>query len=430
MTFIADTIFALSSGLPPAGIAVVRISGPGARIALEGLAGRLPAPRRASFRRLTDSSGDVLDHGIVLWFPGPETATGEDLAELHLHGGRAVVAGVLDALRQVPGLRGAEAGEFTRRAFENGRIDLSEAEGLSDLLAAETASQRRSALRMAGGGVARLVEKWQAAILAIAARIEAELDFSDEGDVERADHSDMWKSDLEPLVAEMDDRLSRPTVERLRDGIRVVLAGPPNSGKSSLINRISGRDVAIVSEIPGTTRDLVEAPVSLAGIPFILTDTAGLRDSEDYVEILGIERAERSLESADIILWLGAADEAPERERVIKVGAKADLRAAPVQGYDVQVSALTGQGLDQLVDRIVGNARSLLPDSNEAAINARHRQHLYAVRQQLAAAYNTEDLLVAAEHLRLARRELDRITGRAGIEEMLDALFGAFCIGK
>jgi tRNA modification GTPase len=425
----ADTIYALSSGSPPAGIAVVRISGPSADTALLALAGRLPEPRRASVAALRHPlRGELLDRALVLRFPGSGSATGEDVAELHLHGGRSVVGAVLGALAAVPGLRQAEPGEFTRRAFESGRIDLAEAEGLADLLAAETEAQRRAALQLAGGALSREVERWQAELLGLAAEIEAALDFADEGDV-GADLPPEWRERLARLCRELQAALARAPAERLRDGIRVILAGPPNAGKSSLFNALVGREAAIISPLPGTTRDLIEAPVAIAGIPFLLVDTAGLRESGDAVEAIGVDRAKLSLAAADIILWLGDPEAPPDQDRTLVVGAKSDL-GPPQRGIDLAVSALTGEGLERLVDCLRERAKSLLPGEGEMAINARHRAVLRDVLASLGEAGSSDDLLIAAESLRLARLALDRLTGRAGVEDMLDALFGRFCIGK
>ncbi len=421
----SDTIFALSSGMPPAGIAVIRISGPLAGAALTRLAGRLPTPRRAAYRQFRDAAGAPLDDGLALWFPGPKTATGEDLAELHIHGGRAVVAAVLAELGQMVGLREATAGEFTRRAFENGCIDLTEAEGLADLLAAETEHQRQSALAIAEGGLGRLVAQWQTAMLAVSARIEAALDFSDEGDV--ADVGpDSSRPALRNLAAAIAERLAAPSSERLRDGVRVVLAGPPNAGKSSLFNVLAEREAAIVTPIAGTTRDRIEAPVVLDGVPLLLIDTAGLHDAaRDEVEVIGIERSGAALAEADIVLWLGEAGAAPAG--AILVAAKADLGAS---SGGLPVSVVTGQGLPELRSVLLATARALLPRAGSLALNARHRTILTDVRDALGAAITTDDLLIVAEHLRHARLRLDAITGRAGVEDMLDALFGGMCIGK
>jgi tRNA modification GTPase len=421
-----DTIFALSSGSPPAAVAVVRISGPRAGPALEALAGKLPPPRTATLSNLS-WRGEPLDRALVLRFPGPHSATGEDVAELHLHGGRAVVAAVLEALAGLDGLRPAEPGEFTRRAFENGRIDLAEAEGLADLLEAETQSQRRAALAMAGGALSRKVEAWRQKLLALAASLEASLDFSDEGEVGEA-WPPGWTGDLEALAFEMQALLQRPPAERLRDGLRVVIAGPPNSGKSSLINILAEREAAIISAVPGTTRDVIEAPTIIAGLPFLLTDTAGLRESEDEIESIGVERARARLVSADLVLWLGDPAEAPERERTILVQSKCDL-PEPAREADIRVSAQSGHGIQALVDLMAHRARSLLPAEGETSANARHREAIGAALGHLREA-RASDMLIAAEALRQARLELDRITGRAGVEDMLDMLFGRFCIGK
>lgn len=433
MTVAAErrTIYALSSGSPPAAIAIVRVSGAEADRALLRLAGDLPPPRRAVLRTLRHpGTGELLDRALVLRFPGPHSATGEDLVELHLHGGRAVVAGILDALGRFDDLRPAEPGEFTRRAFENGRIDLAEAEGLSDLLQAETQGQRRAAIVLAGGALSRRIEAWQHRLLAASAKLEALIDFADEGDVEES-ASDDWAAALPPLAAELREMLARPPAERLRDGVRVVIAGPPNAGKSSLLNWLVGRQAAIISAIAGTTRDLIEAPTSIGGTPFLLVDTAGLRDSTDEIEGIGIDRARDSIAAADLILWLGDPAEAPDRTRTIVIRSKSDLRSDALHPEaDLAVSAVTGENMQALVDLLIARARALLPGEGEISMNARHRAALSETLSYLDEAAAATDPLIAAEALRLARLSLDRITGRAGVEEMLDALFGTFCIGK
>jgi tRNA modification GTPase len=423
-----DTIFALSSGQPPAAIAIVRISGARAIDALASLGAGEPVPRRASLASLHHPGiGELLDRALILWFPGPASATGEDLAELHLHGGRAVIAGIIGALSSLEGLRLAEPGEFTRRAFANGRIDLSEAEGLADLLLAETESQRRAALALAGGSLSRMVDAWQRRLLALSARIEASLDFSDEGEV--GDDLPLgWREEVRALAASIGAALSCPPLERLRDGVRVVAAGPPNAGKSTLINALAGREAAIVSAVPGTTRDVIEVPVAIGGVPFLLSDTAGLRDADDEVEAIGVERARAALGAADVVLWLGDPSLTPDPARTIIVAAKADLDG-PGQG-DVQVSALTGRGMDLLRTMLLTRASELLPREGEVAVNARHRACLEQARQGLNEAIAITDPLVLAELLRGARTSLDRVTGRAGVEDMLDTLFGGLCIGK
>lgn len=423
-----ETIFALSSGSPPAAIAIVRVSGPASAEAVRALAGRLPEPRRASAATLRHpQSGEVLDRALILYFPGPETATGEDLAELHLHGGRSVVAAVLGALALLPGLRAATAGEFTRRAFENGRIDLAEAEGLADLLAAETESQRRAALALAGGALSRLVCDWQDRILQAAAQIEAELDFSDEDATGPKEPT--WQDIIVQIAKEVRTILSKPALERLKEGVRVVVAGPPNVGKSTLINALAERDAAITSPIPGTTRDVVEVPVAIDGVPFLFSDTAGLRDSIDEIEAIGIRRAQDTISGADIVLWLGGAEEAPDLPTLVRVQAKADVSDRDPSA-DISISAKTGMGMEALVALLTKRGRALLPVEGEVATNARHRTMLTECLVSLEEALVAPDLLVSAEAIRSARAALDRVTGRAGVEDVLDALFGRFCIGK
>jgi tRNA modification GTPase len=427
----ADTIFALSSGAPPAAIAVMRISGPQALDAARALAGVLPEPRRASLRSLRDTEGHLLDEALILVFPGPATATGEDLVELHLHGGRAVVRGVEAALLVLPGLRKAEPGEFTRRAFANGRIDLNEAEGLADLLSAETEWQRRAAVQMAGGAFSAAVEGWREALLALSGQVEAILDFSDEDDVGEEDYSNisMQCVVLHDAIA---GHLAQPLAEKLRDGLRVVIAGPPNSGKSTLLNALVAREAAIVSDIAGTTRDLIEVPVAFGGIPFLLTDTAGLRDnSGDVIETIGIERAEAAMAAADMILWLGPEAAGPQHRHLLEVEAKTDDPAHLVKSDTaIGLSAKTGDGLAKLVDWLSQTGSALLPSPDAFAINQRQHLLLVDTNQCLQRAATAQDLLITAEELRQARLALDALTGRASTEDMLDALFGRFCIGK
>ncbi|WP_257787769.1 tRNA uridine-5-carboxymethylaminomethyl(34) synthesis GTPase MnmE [Sphingopyxis sp. QXT-31] len=434
-------MFALSSGMPPAAIGVVRVSGPRAGAALEALAGRLPAPRRASLAELKDANGAPLDRALLLWFPGPATATGEDLAELHLHGGRAVVAAVEAALDAMPGLRRAEAGEFTRRAFDNGRIDLAEAEGLADLLAAETESQRRQAMAMASGHVSRAVEAWQDRLLALMAGAEAELNFADEDDVEVGETvAQRLREGMAALAANMGEWLARPAAEVIAEGLSVVIAGPPNAGKSTLINAIAKRELAIVSSVAGTTRDVIETALALDGIAMRFSDTAGLRaESGDAIEMIGIDRAKAAVEVADILLWLGPPKEVPEHRRAILVAAQTDrwkgdaAAEAEAARCDLTLSAATGEGMDKLHRMIVEMARTLLPREGEAALRRRQRKALAEAKAWLEVEPGSReagDLILLAERLRLAGGALDRITGRAGVEEMLDTLFGRFCIGK
>lgn len=428
-----DTIFALSSGAPPAGIAVVRVSGPDAFAAVRALAGSLPEPRRATLASLRDpASGALLDRALLLIFPGPASATGEDLAELHLHGGRAVVRAVEAALGGVAGLRPAEPGEFTRRALANGRIDLSEAEGLGDLLMAETEAQRRAALRSAEGAVRREVEGWTARLLGIAAQIEALLDHSDEDDVAgEGDARPGIAADAAQLAQEIAAVVALAPVERLRDGIRVVLAGPPNAGKSTLLNAMSGRDAAIVSPVAGTTRDRIEAPVVRGGIAWLLIDTAGLAETPgDAIEAIGIARARTALAEADVVLWLGD-DSPPAHDAILWVHSRADAPGRGQVGEEqVAVSAVTGEGIDRLWDQLGAIARGLLPPPDAVALNRRQRDLCASAAESLASAGAEPDLLLAAEHLRSARLAFDAVTGRADVEAVLDALFARFCIGK
>ncbi|MCW1382251.1 tRNA uridine-5-carboxymethylaminomethyl(34) synthesis GTPase MnmE [Novosphingobium sp. KCTC 2891] len=431
----SDTIFALSSGQPPAGIAVIRLSGPQAGPALEALAGRRPAPRRASLAQLADpADGTVLDHTLVLWLPGPATATGEDCAELHLHGGRAVVAAVEAALARLPGLRRAEAGEFTRRAFANGRIDLAEAEGLADLLSAETELQRRTALAMADGALSRAVGGWREALLGLSARIEAALDFSDEDDV--GEGADLlppgFAAGCDTLRGDIAAWLSRPRAEPLKEGFRVVLAGPPNAGKSTLFNALVEDEAAITAAEPGTTRDVLIRSVALDGVPLTFVDTAGLREEgAGEIERIGIARARAEAERADLILWLGPEGEGPQPQFVWEIEAQADRPDAARKAQPLhRVSARTGEGLSALRAALVTHARQAMPAPGEAALNARQHRLLAEVAGALDGAVAESDPLLAAENLRLARRALDQLVGRTGTEDMLDALFGRFCIGK
>lgn len=427
-----DTIFALSSGQPPAAIGVIRISGPQAFAAVESLAGKLPLPRRASLRTL--STGEThLDRALVLIFPGPATATGEDLAELHLHGGRAVVRAVEAALAAMPCLRGAEAGEFTRRALASGRIDLTEAEGLADLLAAETEAQRRAAMRAAEGGIRKRIEGWAARTLQLSAAVEALLDHADEGDVAaEAGMLGQVGEGARALAEEIDAVLAEPGVERLRDGIRVVLAGPPNAGKSTLLNALAEREAAIVSPLAGTTRDRIEAPVIRDGIAYLLTDTAGLHDApSDMVEEIGIARAQEALDQADLILWLDDAPPPLLAAPHILLHPRADEagRVSVPEGR-LAVSARTGQGIAQLWERIAAEAGAMLPAGDAVPLNRRQRDLAALAAAALRGAGKGSDPLLIAEDLRHALRAFDRITGAADVEAMLDTLFGRFCIGK
>ncbi|MGD9663605.1 MAG: tRNA uridine-5-carboxymethylaminomethyl(34) synthesis GTPase MnmE [Novosphingobium sp.] len=423
-----DTIFALSSGRPPAGIAVIRVSGANAGTALQCLAGSLPPPRKAVVRHLQAADGLILDQAMVLWLPGPHTVTGEDIAELHLHGGRAVVAGVESALAALHGLRPAVAGEFTRRAFLNGRIDLAQAEGLADLLAAETEIQRRCAMTMAEGEFSTLVSHWQEELLLLSASIEAVLDFSDEDDVAALPAS--FGDRLADLSVDLEGRLKKPGAEKLKDGFRVVLSGPPNVGKSTLFNALVGEEAAITSPLAGTTRDVLSASVALEGIPFQFIDTAGLHAvPRDVVEEIGIARAQKVVGDADVVLWLGEEGQGPSESWEVAARADCDDFVAKPSARHT-VSAQSGLGVDYLRQDLVAHARQVLPKPGDAALSAWQKQCLRDASDMLCAAKTEDDPLLIAERLRLARAAFDRLTGRAGTEDMLDALFGRFCIGK
>lgn len=438
-----DTIYALSSGRLPAAIAVVRISGPKARIGLETLTGKLPPPRRAARGIFRDPlSGEVIDDGLVLWFPGPGSETGEDTAELHLHGGRAIVAKIVEALGRIDGLRPAEAGEFTRRALLNGKIDLAAVEGLGDLVAAETEAQRRQAVAQFRGALSAKVEGWRERLIEAMARLEAGIDFSDEGDVPE----DLLAPAMiiaRELAAEIREALaSAPRGERLREGFVVAIAGPPNAGKSTLMNRLARREVAIVSAVPGTTRDPIEVALDLNGVPVALVDTAGVREARDEIEAEGVRRALARAAAADLVLWLvestdAAPPAAPAGVRAIVVRTKADLLDSEVQRSlegkeSILVSAKTGFGLERLIEKLTGEAAEL---AGEPALVTRERQR-YALEEALrrlagamAVAERGKEELVA-EELRLAANALGRVTGRIGVEEVLGEIFRSFCIGK
>jgi tRNA modification GTPase len=451
-----DTIFALSSGRPPAAIAVVRISGPRAGPALEALIGRIPEPRRAELARVRDpASGEMIDEALALWFPGPKSETGEDTAELQLHGGRAVIAATLEALNQVPGLRPAEAGEFTRRAFENGRLDLTRVEGLADLIYADTEVQRRQAYRQLQGLLGDRAESWRTTLIEAIALVEAGIDFSDESDVPQNVLTPAVRA-AQQLLDEIDKTLSdNRRGERLRDGLVVAIAGSVNAGKSSLLNRIARREAAIVSPLAGTTRDIIEVHLDLGGYPVTVLDTAGIRESEDPVEREGVRRAIERAKAADLVLWVvdvSAEDELsldnvalqfPEtpkwlvRNKVDLIEPKPNKPTSIVSniGYrPFSISAKTGAGLDELVQKLAEQAGRHL-GSAEPALVTRQRQRraledtAAALRRALVEGKRGREDLVA-EELRLAARALGRLTGRVDIEDVLDVIFRDFCIGK
>ena len=424
-----DTIFALSSGRPPAAISVIRLSGPRAHASGERLAGSLPRTRFAAVRQLRDPvSGELLDEAVVLRFDSPASSTGEDCLEFQCHGGRAVIDGVMAALSRIDGLRLAEPGEFTRRAFENSRIDLTEAEGLADLIEAETESQRRAALLMAEGGLAKQIGEWRRRLLELSARAEAAIDYVDDDSV---DSDAGLGDDCGALAAELEEWLKRPRSELLKEGARVVIAGPPNAGKSSLLNAIVGSERAIVTDVAGTTRDRIEVPISISGVPILLTDTAGLRPSRNRVEQIGIGRALTAIGLADVLVWLGEAEDAPTHSCRILVHARSDLpERRDVPDGAMPVSSVTGEGLQQLLKAVGKAAEAVLPAHGELALNKRQASLIGEVYEALQAAAGASDLVIVAESLRNSRSSLDRLTGRVGVEDLLDALFGRFCLGK
>ena len=437
-----DTIVALSSGAVPSGVAVIRLSGPLAGRVLSDMLGILPAPRQLKLADIR-LDGETLDRGLVAWMPGPQSFTGEDCAELQVHGSPAVVRALLRKLSSQPGIRLAEAGEFTRRAFENGKLDLVEAQGLGDLIEAETENQRALAYARLEGGLTRQVEGWRERLLDLRAEIEARLDFSDEGDVDELPES--FANQVKELRHELLMVLGTRAQGRImRTGFRVALGGPPNAGKSSLLNALSQSDLAIVSDEPGTTRDLKEVPLDLKGQLVILIDSAGLRDTASKAEAIGVERARQALLDADLVLWLQAPDiepqEPPEhpeldgrpwaRRELLRVGTKLDI--APVPNIDIAVSTATGEGIPELLERLYeASGSSAISPGNVLVSHERDRWALvHAVEALLGALEHIGSPEIAAEDLRRASAELERLLGRMDAESVLDHLFAAFCIGK
>lgn len=428
-----DTIYALSSGRLPAAIAVIRISGPKANEGLIALTGKVPEPRKAAYAVFKNpDSRETLDDGLAVWVPGPKSETGEDMAELHIHGGRAIVSSIFSVFSKLKGFRPAGPGEFTRRALLNGKIDVARVEGLGDLIAAETEAQRRQAVLQFRGGLSKKVEAWREKLLAVQAEVTAAIDFSDEGDVPK-DLLHSARNAAASLVAEIRMALrDAGRGERLREGFTVAIAGAPNVGKSTLLNRLAEREVAIVSDIPGTTRDVIEVALDLDGVPVVLVDTAGIRETSDPVEAEGVKRARARAEAADLVLWLADDDRQiqvkdPVREWVIRT--KSDLGAA---SKELAISAKTGEGMDGLIARLAEVAGKL---AGEPALvtHARQRQALEVAVTHLVALSSPEisdreELF--AEELRLAADALGRITGKIGIEDVLGEIFKNFCIGK
>lgn len=444
-----QTIFALSSGRAPSAIAVVRVSGSQAGLVLTSLAGKRPAPRQASRRLLCDRTGQPIDDAVVLWFPGPASATGEDVAEFHTHGGRAVLAALLSSISSIPNTRAAEPGEFTRRAFENGKLDLTEAEGLDDLIHADTDRQRRQALRQLQGLLGDRARDWRERIIEASALIEAGIDFSDEGDVPAELMAPAVKA-IEALHNEIAEVLAaQGHSERLRDGLVVAIAGEPNVGKSTLINQLARREVAIVSPHAGTTRDVIEVQLDLDGYPVTLIDTAGIRETNDPVEQEGVRRARARAEDADLVVWLVEGTQAVDPDAVRSpwtsgegdrsggavwiVRNKIDLSEGTVQRGEFGISASRGDGIPELVNALVKFAADFFGASEGAVVTrARQRDLLVrasaSLRRSLELVEEGEEL--AAEELRAAAYALGRLLGRVDVEDVLGAIFQKFCIGK
>ncbi|WP_430250745.1 tRNA uridine-5-carboxymethylaminomethyl(34) synthesis GTPase MnmE [Neorhizobium sp. DAR64860/K0K1] len=429
-----DTIFALSSGALPAGLAVIRLSGNQAFTAAETLAGRLATNRKASLRTIRGRNGAIIDQGLVVGFPGPNSFTGEDCVELHVHGSRAVVAALILELEQIDGLRLAEAGEFSRRAFENGKLDLVEIEGLADLISAETEMQRRLAVEQSFGGQSALYIDWAERLTRSRALIEAELDFADEDDVPGSVSERVW-SEVGQIYLELLQHLeTAKSGEIIRDGYKIVIAGPPNAGKSSLLNALANRDVAIVTERAGTTRDILHVDLDMSGYLVRFFDTAGLRESDDIVEVEGIRRARVAIEQADMILSLNEIDSPAlqnhefSHANVLTVGTKLDAHA-PSDEFDLCISTRTGDGLELLRETILRKITALWTGSL-VPNRARQVDALKDASNFIAEALNGTELDLRAESLRAAASALGRITGRVDVEQLLDVIFSQFCIGK
>jgi len=441
-----DTIFASSTAGLPAAIAIIRISGPKTRFALETIIGSCPAPRMAGYRALRDpTDGTVLDHGLILWFPGPNSFTGEDSGEFQVHGSRAVVAALLRILSGLPGLRMADAGEFTYRAFVNGRMDLTAVEGLADLIAAETEAQRRQALRQGEGRLGALYDGWRNRIVHARAMIEAELDFADEDDVPGSASDRIWP-DLDNLAREIEVHCGQSQGARsIRSGLSIVLQGAPNAGKSTLLNALSKREAVIVSEEAGTTRDVVTVNMDLGGYLFLISDTAGIRDTGSKIEAEGVRRAVEAGKSADLVLWLRAADAGdgqpqptPDPEIPLWIVATktdlidSDMEQSETTG-DLRISAHDGTGLADLESRLVEFAQSHCGSGMEdLSTRTRHLQELAIAISGLRTAVVAAGapLELRAEDLRTASDALGRLTGRIDVEDLLGVIFSEFCVGK
>jgi tRNA modification GTPase len=435
-----DTIFALASAPGRAGVAIVRVSGPSARFVVQSVSRKPPPPpRRAAVRAFRSGTGEIFDRGLVLWFPAPDSYTGEDVAEFHIHGGRAVLAAMIEALAAIPGLRAAGPGEFTRRGVESGKLDLTQAEAIADLVDAETEAQRRQALRQYDGALAKLTDGWRSELAKALAWAEAAIDFSDE------ELPDDVMADARQTAALVQDAITARLEEGhrgelVREGLFVAVVGAPNAGKSSLVNALAGRDVAIVSETAGTTRDVIEVRLNLGGYAVILADTAGLRAAADHIEAEGVRRALQRAETADLVVWVrdgSSPDTALEYNNkldsnsVVTVWNKADL-PWPAAQDGLKLSLKSGEGLEAVVEAITAAAREKLEGGGEAPLltRARHREMLEEAAAALARAETQDAPELFAEDLRLAVRAIGRIAGRVDVEDLLDVIFRDFCIGK
>ena len=434
----ADTLYAVATGAGRAAITVVRISGPDARALARLMAGRVPEPRRADLVTLRHpSTHDVLDRCLVLFFEGPRSETGEDCLEFHLHGGRAVVAGVLEVLASLPNVRQAEPGEFARRAFMSGKMDLAQVEGLADLIDAETRWQCRQAQRQLSGAMRDATAPWRAALLQASALIETAIDFSEDVDLAGTMHGAVVAL-LKPVLKGLRHELSQAkAAERIRDGVRIVIAGPPNAGKSTLLNTLARRDAAIVSAIAGTTRDPIEVHLDFDGCSVTLIDTAGLRDSTDTVELIGIERARARAGEADLVLWLSEDDTPPRGDLggvIWPIVTKADRWDAARRRTDAYyLGAETGENIADLVDRLADFSRGIAQSGAVGLLaRTRHRLAFETAAVALERIANDAGLPVEfmAEELRAARFALDRLIGTVDVEDILGDIFSRFCIGK
>lgn len=432
------TIFAPATASGKAGVAVIRVSGPQALEAVKKMTAiKTPVPRKAMFSEIHTPDGTAVDNGLVLYFPCPNSFTGEDVVEFQTHGGRAIISAVLSGLAQIDGFRPAGRGEFTRRAVENGKMDLTAAEGLADLVNAETEQQRKQALRQMGGALAKIYEDWHDRLLHVLAWMEAYIDFPEEEIPE--DVSADVRGKIASLMSEIQVHLNDGRRgEKLRDGFQIAIIGAPNAGKSSLMNRLAQRDVAIVSSTAGTTRDIIEVRLDINGYPVIVADTAGLRDTDEEIEAEGVRRAKARAEEADLVLWLSDAlkgknnteTEKIDSEKIFRIMNKAD-QTEPQNDGNIWISAKTGQGIDVLLDRIGRFVEEKMALREEPSLTRlRHRKALEECLQCLNSSLKAPEIELMTEDLRMAMRSLGKITGQVQVEELLDVIFKDFCIGK